>query len=131
MVSAPVLKDLFRMIFGIGLQENMFYDAFFIDKKSGAMDAIKNLSHELLFAPHIVLFDDCFGFVGEETEGQFIFFDEFLVFLFTVGTHTENFNSFLLQHREIVAQAAGLRCTSWGIIFRIKIQHEPFTLIIL
>src|SRR3546814_7016165 len=74
-----LLQDLSCGIFVIYPFDNMLDNAIAIDHKSGAFGANVFLTIEVLFAPYAIGFHYLFVFIGQQSEGEIIFFPELLV----------------------------------------------------
>lgn len=63
-------------------------------------------------------------FVGEETEGEFLFFFKFLLELFVVGAHTEDADASLLEVGPAVTQRAALLGAATGFGLRVEVDKQ-------
>src|ERR1044071_4219213 len=71
-------------------QPNLFDAAVTADEESHAMCAEIFTSHESLFAPNAISFNNFFVFIGEQRERQFEFLDEFVVRLYGIRADAEH-----------------------------------------
>ena len=88
--------------------DNALYHSLFVDDESSAESAHVLAATHALFTPNTKFLYQLLVSVGNKREGQVVLFDELLVRLLAVNTHTDYFVAGLAQLVVVVTQVAGL-----------------------
>jgi len=114
--------NFFRVLLVFGAEKDFADDAFFVDHKSGAVEAVIMTAIQLLGAPYAIFIYYLMIGVGQQGERKGVPGFEFQVFGGIVGTDAEHYKALLFEQGIIIAQVAGLDGAGGGIVLGIEIQ---------
>src|SRR5262249_29141118 len=100
------------------LGPDLFDPAIRPNEESDPVSAGEVHAHEFFWPPNAISLDDLFVLIGEQGEGQFVFFHEFGVGLRGVSADAEDDRALFLYRSEVIAERAGLFRASGRIVAR-------------
>ena len=122
--SGQCLQHLGGIIGGFYLVEGLDDDSVLIDQIGCTEHSHGNLAVVLFLFPDIIGLDHFFFRIGQEGEGQPVFFLELLVRGQAVLAHTQVDRALFSELGIQLAKGTGLFCTAGSHVLRIKIQDH-------
>ena len=105
--------------------------AIWTDQKSTAHDALENLAHESLGAPHSVFLNHFVLGVAEQRKIQFLFVPEIYQRFLRIGADAQDGHVLLVETSFCVAKLGRFGGSTGGVGFRIEKHHHTFSLVVL
>ena len=101
------------------------------DQKRAAHDALENLAHEFLGAPHSVFLNHFVLGIAEQRKIQFLFVPEIYQRFLRIGADAQDGHVLLVETSFCVAKLGRFGGSTGGVGFRIEKHHHAFSLVIL